>query len=130
VQKNYFSPYDYSLKKMIEEEKIKVNWPSAVEGVLEHPDLGSIYYWTGEQKDRIVLRFRYEGQSDGESEKIFFINLVQDDWILSHISTFQYTDSKLKLVKDQSFKELKELEKKYKSIIEIFLKSRKNKNFF
>ena len=115
---------------MIEEEEIKANWPSAIEGKLEHPDLGNVYYWTGEQKDHIVLRFRYEGQTLGESEKIFFINLIQEDWILSHISSFQSRDSKLKLVKNQSFKEHKELEKKYRSIIDLFLKLRKNKIFF
>lgn len=33
----------------IDEEEIKINWPSAVEGDLEHPELGFIHYWTGEQ---------------------------------------------------------------------------------
>ena len=115
---------------MIDEEEIKANWPSAVEGELEHPDLGTVHYWTGEQKDRIVLRFHYEGQNEGESEKIFFVYLVQDKWILSHNSTFKFSNSKLKLVKNQSFNELKKLENKYRSIIEIFMKSRKNKKIF
>jgi hypothetical protein len=52
----------------IDEEEIKINWPSAVEGDLEHPELGFIHYWTGEQLGRIVLRFSYEGQAEGESE--------------------------------------------------------------
>ena len=53
---------------MIEEGKIKENWPSAVEGSIEHPDLGIIKYWTGEQKDKIVVRFSYEGQIKEEAE--------------------------------------------------------------
>tara|TARA_B100001964_G_scaffold5105_1_gene5520 strand:+ start:152 stop:502 length:351 start_codon:yes stop_codon:yes gene_type:complete len=112
------------------EEEIKENWPSAVEGDLEHPELGLIHYWTGEQRGRIVLRFSFERQAEGESAKMFFINLKQDSWVLSHISTFKSSDSKLKLVKNQSFKEQDELEDKYRSIIELFLESRKKRNPF
>jgi hypothetical protein len=112
------------------EEQIKANWPSAVEGDVEHPELGLIHYWTGEQRGRIVLRFSFEGQAEGESEKMFFINLNQDSWELNHISTFQTTDSKLKLIKNQSFKEQDELEQKYRSTIELFLESRKKRNPF
>jgi len=112
------------------EEEIKKNWPSAVEGDLEHPELGLIHYWTGEQRGKIVLRFSFEGQAEVESKKMFFINLKQDSWELSHISTFQTFDSKLKLVKNQSFKEQDELEKKYRSIFELFLESRKKRNPF
>ena len=112
------------------EEKIKKSWPSAVEGNFEHPALGLINYWTGEQTGKIVLRFSFEGQYEVESRKIFFINLKQDSWELRHISTFQTSDSKLKLVKNQSFKEDDELEKKYRSIIELFMDSRKKRNSF
>ena len=112
------------------DEEIKVNWPSAVEGDLEHPELGVIHYWTGEQRGRIVLRFIFEGQNEVETKKMFFINLKQDSWELSHISTFQTFDSKLKLIKNQSFKERDELEKKYRSIIELFLDYRKKRNPF
>jgi len=131
VLDNYFLHTKFCLKmNKIDEEEIKINWPSAVEGDLEHPELGFIHYWTGEQRGRIVLRFSYEGQAEGESEKMFFINLDQDTWVLSHISTFQARDSKLKLVKNQSFKEQDELVKKYRSIIDLFLDSRKKRNPF
>ena len=112
------------------EEEIKKNWPSAVKGDLEHPGLGLIHYWTGEQRDKIVLRFSFEGQAEVESKKMFFINLKKSSWELSHISTFHTSDTKLKLVKNQSFKEQDELEKKYRSIIELFLDSRKKRNTF
>ena len=115
---------------MIEENEIKDNWPSAIKGELEHPDLGLIHYWTGEQKKRIVLRFRFEGQTKGESEKIFFISLGKEDWVLNQISSFQSSDSKLKLIKNQSFKVHKELENKYRSIIDLFLESRKNRKLY
>ena len=115
---------------MIEEDVIRLNWPSAVEGSINHPDLGIIKYWTGEQKNRIVVRFSYEGQSIGESEKIFFIDLNHGDWDLSQISSFQPSDSKLKLTKMQSFKEYENLEKKYFSIIELFMESRKNSKLY
>ena len=39
--------------------KIKENWPSAVEGNLNHPDLGLIHYWTGEHGSKIVIRFKF-----------------------------------------------------------------------
>ena len=48
---------------------------SAVEGNLNHPDLGLIHYWTGEHGGKIVIRFKFESQDEGESEKIIFINL-------------------------------------------------------
>ena len=119
-------------KKMnkIVEEEIKENWSSAVEGDLEHPELGFIHYWTGEQRGRIVVRFSYEGQDKGESEKMFFIDLSKEGWVLRHISTFQSQDSKLKLVKNKSFREQDELEQKYRGIIDLFLESRKLRNSF
>jgi len=115
---------------MIEENKIKESWPSAVEGSIDHPVLGTINYWTGEQNDRIVVRFSYEGQIKSESEKLFFINVNQEDWVLSQISTFKSSDSKLKLTKIQSFKEYEDLENKYLTIIELFMKSRKKRKFY
>jgi len=115
---------------MIEENKIKESWPSAVEGSIEHPDFGIIKYWTGEQNNRIVVRFSYEGQIKSESEIIFFINVNLGDWVLSQISTFKSSDSKLKLTKIQSFKEYENLEKKYLTIIERFMESRKSRKFF
>ena len=96
----------------ISEDKIKENWPNAVEGDLEHPELGFIHYWTGEQRGRIVVRFSYTNQEEGESKKMFFIDLSKEGWILRHISTFQSQDSILKLVKNKSFREQDELEKK------------------
>ena len=115
---------------MIEENEIKESWPSAVEGRIEHPDIGIINYWTGEQNNRIVVRFSYKGQNKGESDKIFFINVNQGDWVLSQISTFKSSDSKLKLAKIQSFKEYEDLENKYLTIIELFMQSRKSIKFF
>ena len=117
------------MDKIVEEE-IKENWSSAVEGDLEHPELGFIHYWTGEQRGRIVVRFSYEGQDKGESEKMFFIYLSKEGWVLQHTSTFQSQDSILKLVKNQSFREQDELEKKYRGIIDLFLESRKLRNHF
>ena len=114
---------------MIDENEIKDSWPSAVEGSIDHPDIGIINYWTGEQKDRIVVRFSYEGQIKGESEKIFFININQGDWVLSQISTFKSSDSMLKLTKIQSFKEYEDLEKKYFPVIELFMQSRQSIKF-
>ena len=108
----------------ISEEEIKKNWPSAVEGSFEHSELGEIKYWTGEQHGKIVVRFIYDSQAEGESEKMFFIDLTKNSWELSHISKFESHNSKLKLLKVQSFKDQDELEKKYRSIIELFIKSR------
>ena len=112
------------------EEEIKKNWPSAVEGDLKHPELGFIHYWTGEQRGRIVVRFSYDGQEKGESEKMFFIGFNTEGWVLNYISTFKSQDSKLKLLKNQSFREKDELEQKYRSIIDLFLESRKLRNSF
>ena len=114
----------------ISEEKINKNWPSAVEGSIEHPELGVVHYWTGEQHGKIVVRFSYDSQTEGESEKMFFINFTKKRWELSHISTFELHNSKLKLLKMQSFKDHDELEKKYKSIIELFIKSRNSAKIF
>ena len=114
----------------ISEEEINKNWPSAVEGNIEHPELGVVYYWTGEQHGKIVVRFSYDSQAEGESEKMFFINLTKNSWELSHISTFESHNSKLKLLKIQSFKDKDELEKKYRSIIELFIKSRNSAKMF
>ena len=111
------------MEKISEEEIIK-NWPSAVEGSMNHPDLGLVQYWTGEQHGKIVVRFNYNSQAEGDSEKMFFIVLTKNSWELSHISSFKLHNSKLQLLKIQSFKDLDELEKKYRSIIELFIKSR------
>jgi hypothetical protein len=59
---------------------------------------------------------------------MFFIDLSKEGWILRHISTFQSQDSKLKLVKNKSFREQDELEQKYRGIIDLFLESRKLRN--
>ena len=114
----------------ISEEEINKNWPSAVEGNIEHPELGVVYYWTGEQHGKIVVRFSYDSQAEGESEKMFFINLTKNSWELSHISTFESHNSKLKLLKIQSFKDQDELEKKYRSLIELFINSRNSAKMF
>ena len=114
----------------ISEEEIKKNWPSAVEGSIEHPELGVVHYWTGEQHGKIVVRFSYDSQAEGEFEKMFFIDLTKNSWELSHISTFESHNSKLKLLKIHSFKDQDELEKKYRSIIELFIKSRNSAKMF
>ena len=114
----------------ISEELIKKNWPSAVEGSIEHSELGEVKYWTGEQHGKIVVRFSYDSQTEGESEKIFFIDLVGNSWELNQISGFESHNSKLKLLKIQSFKDQDELEKKYRSIIELFIKSRNSTKMF
>jgi len=56
--------------------------------------------------------------------------LTKNSWALNHISTFQSHNSKLKLLKIQSFKDQDELEKKYRSIIELFIKSRNSAKMF
>ena len=109
---------------------IKENWPSAVEGDINHSYLGKIHFWTGEEKNRIVVRFTYEGQPESESKKIFFINSNNGDWLLSQISTFNTSNSKLKLTKIISFKEYEELEKKYRTVIELFMQSSESRQFF
>jgi len=114
----------------ISEEEIKKNWPSAVEGRLEHPELGEVLYWTGEQHGKIVVRFSFDSQTEGDSKKIFFINLVANSWELIHISAFESYNSKLKLLKIQSFKKQDELEKKYRSLIDQFVKSRNSAKLF
>ena len=77
------------------EKEIKKNWPSAVEGDLEHPELGMIHYWTGEQRGKIVIRFSYEGQAEDESEKMFFIDLSQENWLLNLVTLFLRYEFKL-----------------------------------
>ena len=114
----------------ISEEEIKKNWPSAVEGSFEHPELWVVHYWTGEQQGKIVVRFCYDSQTEGESEKIFFIDFTKNSWELSHISTFESHKSKLRLLKIQSFKYQDELERKYRSLIELFIKSRDSAKMF
>ena len=114
----------------ISEEEIKKNWPSAVEGNIEHPELGVGHYWTGEQHGKIVVRFSYDSQVEGDSEKIFFIVLTKNSFELSHISSFKLQNSKLQLLKIQSFKDQDELEKKYRGIIELFIKSRNSTKMF
>ena len=68
----------------ISEEEIKKNWPSAVEGSIEHPELGEVIYWTGEQHGKIVVRFSFDSQTEGESEKMFFIN-YRKNYYLSEV---------------------------------------------
>ena len=114
----------------ISEDEIKKNWPSAVEGSVEHPEIGLVQYWTGEQHGKIVVRFNYNSQAEGDSEKMFFIVLTKNSWELSHFSSFKLHNSKLQLLKIQSFKEQDELEKKYRSIIELFIKSRNLSKMF
>ena len=114
----------------ISEEEIKKNWPSAVEGRIEHPELGVVQYWTGEQHGKIVVRFNYDSQDEGDSEKMFFIDLTKNSWELSHISKFESHNSKLKLLKIQSFKDHDELGKKYRSLIDLFIKSRNPAKMF
>ena len=114
----------------VTEEEITKNWPSAVEGRFDHPELGGVQYWTGEQHGKIVVRFSYDSQTEGESEKLFFIYLVGNSWELIQISTFESHNSKLKLLKIQSFKEQDELEKKYRSLIDLFIKSRDSAKIF
>ena len=114
----------------ISEEKIKKYWPSAVEGSIEHSELGVVHYWTGEQHGKIVVRFSYDSQAEGESEKMFFIDLNKNSWEMNHISTFESHNSKLKLLKIQSFKDQDELEKKYRSLIELFINSRNSAKMF
>ena len=114
----------------ISEEEIKKNWPSAVEGSIEHSELGVVHYWTGEQHGKIVVRFCYDSQAEGDSEKMFFIVLTKNSWELSHISSFKLNNSKLQLLKIQSFKDQDELEKKYRGIIELFIKSRNTTKMF
>ena len=114
----------------ISEEEIKKNWPSAVEGNIEHPELGVVHFWTGEHHGKIVVRFSYDSQTEGESEKMFFIDLTMNIWELSHISTFESHNSKLKLLKIQSFKDQDELEKKYRSIIQLFISTRNSAKKF
>ena len=114
----------------ISEEEIKKNWPSALEGTINHPEMGVVKYWTGEHNRKIVVRFFFDSQAEGESEKMFFINLSKNSWQLSHISTFESYNSKLKLLKIQSFKKQDELEKKYRSLIDQFIKSRNSAKMF
>ncbi|MBC8258686.1 MAG: hypothetical protein H8E38_06715 [SAR324 cluster bacterium] len=116
--------------KKIDEEEIKGSWPSAVEGELEHPEFGLIHFWTGEQRGRIVVRFSFECQTEGESHKVFFIDLSQEGWVLQHISSFQFQNSKLKLIKSQSFREQDDLEQKYRSIIDLFLETRESNSSY
>ena len=101
-----------------------------MEGSIEHPELGVVYYWTGEQQGKIVVRFCYDSQAEGDSEKMFFIVLTKNSWELRHISSFKLHNSKLQLLKIQSFKVKDELEKKYRGIIELFIKSRNSTKMF
>ena len=117
------------MEKISEEEIIK-NWPSAVEGSMNHPELGLVQYWTGEQHGKIVVRFSYDSQAEGDSKKIFFIDVIKNSWELSQVSQFESHNSKIKLLKIQSFKEKDELEKKYRSIIELFIKSHNSAKMF
>ena len=112
------------------EEELKKHWPSAVEGEFEHPDKGRVRYWTGEKKGRIAVRFSFEKQPAEESDKVFFLETDVQGWTLSHISTFRTLESKLKLIRNQSFKIQDDLQKRYRDIIDKFMQSRDQWNTF
>ncbi len=111
-------------------DEVKQFWPSAVEGDLQHADLGNIHYWTGEQRGRVVVRFLYKYQPEEESDIVFFLDVSPEGWVLRHISTFQTRESDLKLITNQSFRVLDELEGKYRDIIDIFMEARKSWSVF
>ncbi len=109
----------------ISEEEILGHWPSAVNGLLEHEEWGALSYWMGEQRGRIAVRFRFEGQEAEEATRVFFVDVARDGWILRHISSFQPTERGLKLVKNQSFRILDAMEQKYRSAIDLLMQERK-----
>ena len=113
------SPHE-SLNGKLEEE-LKKYWPSAVEGDFEHSELGLVHYWAGEQRGRIVVRFSYLQQPKEDYDKVFFIDAGNEGWVLRHVSTFQNLNNELKLVKNQSFRILDDLEQRYRTIIEDFM---------
>ena len=106
------------------EEELKKHWPSAVEGDFEHPEKGTIHYWAGEQRGKIVVRFTYPQQPVEDQNKVFFIDAGTEGWVLRHVSEFQNLDAELKLVKNQSFRILDELNQRYRGIIDEFMKIR------
>ena len=103
---------------------IEKHWPSAVEGDFEHPEKGTIHYWAGEQRGRIVVRFTYLQQPVEDQNKVFFIDAGTEGWVLRHVSEFQNLDAELKLVKNQSFRILDELKQRNLGIIYEFMKGR------
>ena len=106
------------------DEELKKHWPSAVEGDFEHPEKGTIHFWAGEQRGRIVVRFTYSQQPVEDQNKVFFIDAGTEGWVLRHVSEFQNLDAELKLVKNQSFRILDELNQRYRGIIDEFMKVR------
>ncbi|MAE16270.1 MAG: hypothetical protein CL923_00055 [Deltaproteobacteria bacterium] len=107
------------------EDALQQSWPSAVRGEISHPQWGTVCYWTGEQHGHIAVRFRYADQPDAEADKVFFVDSTPEGWVLRHVSSFATTDSGgLKLVKNQSFKVLDELEEKYRDLLERFMQER------
>ena len=106
------------------EEELKKHWPSAVEGDFEHSEKGVIHYWAGEQRGRIVVRFTYLQQPVEDQNKVFFIDAGTEGWVLRHVSEFQNLEAELKLVKNQSFRILDELNQRYLGIIDEFMKVR------
>ena len=108
------------------EGALQQNWPNAVQGEIPHPEWGPVCYWTGEQHGHIAVRFRYTNQPDVETDKVFFVDSTPEGWVLRHVSSFTTTESGgLKLVKNQSFKVLDELEEKYRDLLEMFMQERK-----
>ncbi|HCP33780.1 MAG: hypothetical protein QF560_04245 [SAR324 cluster bacterium] len=112
------------------EEELKKHWPSAVEGDFEHSEKGVVHYWAGEQRGRIVVRFSYPQQPDEDQDKVFFIDAGTESWVLRHVSTFQNLNAELKLIKNQSFRILDDLEQRYRTIIEDFMKVREGWSHF
>lgn len=108
----------------VSEEEILSHWPSAVTGLLEHPEWGELSYWMGEQRGRIVVRFRYSEQDADEKSRVFFVDVAREGWVLRQISSFQSTERGLKLVKNQSFRILDSMEQKYRGAIDLLLKER------
>ena len=109
----------------VSEETIQQNWPSALQGNLEHPEWENLMYWAGEQRGRVVARFRYQTQLEEESCIVFFIDVSKEGWVLRQLSQFMMTEKGLKLVKKQSFRTLDEMEQKYHKAIDLLIKARK-----
>ena len=77
-----------------------------------------------QQRGRIVVRFTYPQQPVEDRNIVFFIDAGTEGWVLRHVSEFQNLDAELKLVKNQSFRILDELNQRYRGIIDEFMKVR------
>ena len=66
------------------EEELKKHWPSAVKGDFEHPEKGTIHYWAGEQRGRIVVRFTYPQQpAEDQNKAVSYTHLtLPTKWIV------------------------------------------------